>query len=102
MALVLGGTAQGLTPAELPWAWGMTAASGAVFVALELHSSGVWLLQLKGWAVVLKALLLIAAWLSTDGALELLLVAVVIGGISSHMPGKYRYYAPLHGRVIKE
>jgi hypothetical protein len=31
-----------------------------------------------------------------------LIVAVIIGGVSSHMQGKYRYFSPFHGRVIKE
>ena len=32
----------------------------------------------------------------------MVVLAIIIGGISSHMPGKYRYYSIWHGRVIKE
>ena len=29
-----------------------------------------------------------------------LLVAIMVGGVSSHMPGRYRYYSLLHGRDV--
>ncbi len=71
-------------------------------MGLELFNTAVWLFQLKGPAVIVKALLLASAAAAQDSALELLIVAIIIGGISSHMPGKYRYYSIWHGRVIRE
>jgi hypothetical protein len=102
MGYLLGGTAHGLALADQPLGVWMTFASGAVFVALELYASCVWLLQLKGLAVIVKLLLLGAAVAATGSGLPYLVAAVVIGGISSHMPGKYRYYSPFHGRIVKE
>ena len=81
--------------------WG-TVLSGVLFVGVELHQSFVWLFQLKGLAVGVKALLLVGAAMAPRSALAMLVLAIVIGGISSHMPGKYRYYSIWHGRVIKE
>jgi len=102
MGILLGGTAHGLPLADQPWGvWG-TLLSGVVFVAVELHASCIWLLQLKGLAVAVKLLLLGAAVASSGSGLPYLVASLVIGGISSHMPGKYRYYSPFHGRVIKE
>ena len=102
MGFLLGGTAHGLTLAEQPWGlWG-TLLSGLVFMAVELHASCIWLLQLKGIAVLAKLILLWSAGLASTGSLAYLIAAVVIGGISSHMPGKYRYYSPYHGQVVKE
>ncbi len=69
---------------------------------MELYTSCVFLLQLKGWAVIAKALLLWAALAAPAHALGYLLAAIVIGGISSHMPGRFRYYSVVHGRVVKE
>lgn len=102
MGLLLGGFAAGIPFDRLagPLAW--TVATGMAFVAVELYASCIFLLQLKGIAVIAKALLLAAAWAAPQSALGCLIAAVVIGGVSSHMPGKYRYYSPLHGRVIKE
>lgn len=102
MGLLLGGVAAGHAPAELSAAMWGTLLSGAVFVALELYQSGVWLLQLKGWAVMLKLMLFIGAVTTQEHSLPLLYAALVVGGISSHMPGRYRYYSPLHGRVVKQ
>ncbi len=102
MGFLLGGAAQGLTLAEQPLALWHTLGSGVVFMALELYASCVWLLQLKGWAVLVKLLLLGGAYAAGSTGMPYLVAAVVIGGISSHMPGRYRYYSPLHGRVVKE
>jgi len=102
MGYLLGGAGLGVPLVELHFGlWG-TLASGLVFVALELYASGVWLLQLKGQAVILKLLLLGAAMTATGSPLPYLIAAVIIGGISSHMPGRYRYYSLFHGRELKE
>ena len=102
MGFLLGGTALGLSPAEQPAAVWHTFASGAVFSTLELYHSGIWLYQLKGWAVMAKFILLGGWVLSAGHGLAWLLAALIIGGISSHMPGRYRYYCPWYGRVVKE
>jgi hypothetical protein len=35
-----------------------------------------------------------------EHGLLLLALALVIGSVSSHMPGRWRYHALLHGRVV--
>jgi len=101
MGLLVGGVAAGSPPAELPWAFWGTVVTGAAFVAVELHASGLFLLQLKGLAVLFKAVLLAGVALAPQAALAQLVAAIVVGGISSHMPGRFRYFSPFHGRVIK-
>ncbi|MCH8885454.1 MAG: hypothetical protein IIC13_02590 [SAR324 cluster bacterium] len=102
MGFLLGGSGYGLTLAEQPLALWSTFLSGLVFSLLELYATSVWLFQLKGQAVIVKFLLLGAAVISPRNALAFLVTAVIVGGVSSHMPGKYRYYSIYHGRVIKE
>jgi hypothetical protein len=102
MALLLGGFAVGIPLERLPGPLWWTLLSGVAFVGVELHASCIFLLQLKGIAVIAKSLLLWAAWLAPQAALGCMIAAVVIGGVSSHMPGKFRYFSPLHGRVIKQ
>jgi hypothetical protein len=102
MAFLVGGTAQGYPPLEQPAALWATLISGLLFIALEIFNTGVWLFQLKGLAVIVKVLLLGAAIAAPGSALGLMVIAIIIGGISSHMPGKYRYYSLLHGRIMKE
>ena len=102
IAFLTGGVAQGHSPLELEAAFWGTVLSGMVYVGIELFNSGVFLFQLKGLAVIVKSLLLAAAAVAPESALALLVIAIVIGGISSHMPGKFRYYSPWHGRIVKE
>ena len=102
MAFLVGGTAQGHAPADQPAALWATLVSGLLFIAIEVFNTGVWLVQLSGLAVMAKVLLLAAAVAAPGSGVTLLVIAIVIGGISSHMPGKYRYYSLWHGRIVKE
>ncbi len=101
-AFMVGGTAQGYAPTDQPAALWATLVSGLLFIALEVFNTGVWLFQVKGLAVMVKVLLLAAAVAAPGSGVTLLVIAIVIGGISSHMPGKYRYYSLWHGRIVKE
>ena len=102
MGYVLGGVALGTPFADLAGPLWATLVSGLLFVGVELYTSCIFLLQLKGWAVLAKVLLLGAAVAAPAHAEAYLVVAVIIGGISSHMPGRFRYYSVVHGAVRKE
>ena len=101
MGLLVGGVAGGASSSDLTAAlWG-TFLSGALFVAIELYQSVQFVFQVKGIAVLVKLLLLMGAVEWPESALPFLIAAIVIGGISSHMPGKYRHYSILHGRPLQ-
>ncbi len=102
IAVLTGGVSMGAAPLSMAPAFWTTLLTGVLFVGVELFYTGVWLFQLKGIAVMAKILLLGAAAAAPHSALWLLVAAIVIGGVSSHMPGKYRYYSLWHGRVVKE
>jgi len=75
--------------------------AGLLMVLIELYCDGVWLLQLRGQAILLKLLLLglVIPW---PGLLTPVFVLVVlISGFFAHAPGKIRYYSLYHGRVVK-
>jgi hypothetical protein len=57
------------------------------------------LVQVRGVATFLKLGALAAIGLTPDWTVALLTLALVIGSISSHMPGRWRYHSVLHGRV---
>jgi hypothetical protein len=70
-------------------------------VALELVATCLWLLQLRGLAVVAK-LGLLALAVGWPQAMPWLLVAViVISAVFAHAPADVRYFSPLHGRRIE-
>ena len=77
-----------------------TILTGGAFVALEVFHAPVWLVQLRGISAMVKIALLAAVSLCWSYRVWLLTAVMVIGGISSHMPGRYRYYSVIHGRVV--
>jgi hypothetical protein len=80
----------------------LTIASGVCLVLLELYTSCRWIYLGKGAMVILKIVLLIAAGVWWDQRVVFLLLVVLIGSVSSHMPARFRYYSFIHGRVITD
>lgn len=75
--------------------------SGGLMVAMELWCDGIWLLQLRGQAILLKLMLLLAAVLLPALAAPLFVLIVLISGFFAHAPGRVRYYSLWHRRVVK-
>lgn len=98
IALLTGSVLQGASAAALEPLYWATLASGGLYIVQELWSSTFyWLLQMKGLIVVLKLAMLGVAWERPAIALPVLVAAVVLGGISSHMPRRFRHYSPILG-----
>ena len=74
-------------------------ASGGLFMAFEVARSPIWLVQLRGVATYLKIALVVSIELFWDWRVAILTVALVLGTFVSHLPGSFRYYSLLHGRV---
>jgi len=77
-----------------------TIASGVALVALELRQSILWLVQVRGVATLGKVLLVSSVAIRRDWAVPILTVVIAIGAVSSHMPGRLRYYSLVHRRVV--
>lgn len=100
VGILLGGHAFEVTSERLlPWLY-LSIVSGAGLIGLELYSSCKWLYQGKGVLVMLKLVLIVAVAVFWEQRLWLLLAALVIGSVGSHMPGRFRYYSIIHRRVI--
>lgn len=78
----------------------ITMLSGLAMVLLSLWSHGKWILQNRGLAIIVKLIMLALLPVFPDYGLYFLLSIVVISGISSHSPAKFRYYSPILGRKI--
>ena len=75
----------------------LTLVSGLLLVGLEVWSNGIWLMQLRGLATLLKLLILsLALFLGLQG--WMLVSIIVIASVLAHAPGDVRYYSPFHGR----
>jgi hypothetical protein len=92
---VYGVEAERLVPALLA-----VLATGGAFLGIEVYQAPVWLVQLRGVATVVKLVLTASVALFWDLRVLLLTLTVIIGGVSSHMPGRWRYHSVLHGRVV--
>lgn len=79
----------------------LTLLSGALMVALEIWSDGVWVCQLRGQAVLIKLLLLVVALIWPLSATPCFIVVVLLSAFFAHAPGKIRYYSLWHGEVVK-
>ncbi len=75
--------------------------SGSLMLAMELWCDGIWLLQLRGQAILLKLVLLAAITLWPAAAVPGFILIVLLSGFFSHAPGRIRYYSLWHRRVVK-
>lgn len=78
----------------------ITLLSGLAMVILSLWTNGKWLLQNRGLAIIFKLFLFILLPVYPGYEKLLLFSIVLISGVSSHAPAKFRYYSPFYGREI--
>jgi hypothetical protein len=83
----------------LVWLY-LSLGSGVGLIGIELYSSCKWLYQGRGVLVLLKLGCIAAVAVCWEYRVWLLLTALVIGSVGSHMPGRFRYYSIVHRRVI--
>ncbi len=89
--VLLGGHLFEVAPqALLPWLWA-SLASGLLLFATDLHASFVTFFELHGVAVLVKLGLLLLLPVLWDHRVEVLAIILVIGAVSSHMPGRWRH-----------
>jgi hypothetical protein len=73
-----------------PWLWG-TVISGMLILVTDLHASFAVLFEVRGMAVLIKAFLLVLITVFWEERIMLLISALIIGVVSSHMPKQYRH-----------
>ncbi len=68
-------------------------------MGFEIYRSPLWLVQVRGVATLVKIALVAgtAAWGKMQ--VEIFTLAIGIGAVTAHMPGRWRYHSLLHGRV---
>lgn len=73
-----------------PWLWSCVI-TGLLLFAIDLFATLVMLFELHAIAVIVKIILLALIPVVWDHRVSLLVTILVIGGISSHMSGRYRH-----------
>ena len=95
-----GGQVFGVEPERLGSALAATIGTGAALLLVDAVREPVALIQVRGLAAFVKLAIAVAVSATWSLATPLLTIAAVIGAVSSHMPARYRYYSPFHGKVI--
>jgi len=80
----------------------LTAISGLTMVLVDVFSNGIWLLQNRGWLIILKIVLLGTLWLIAPYEKWGLLGIIALSSIVSHGTANFRYYSPFFRRRIED
>jgi len=73
-----------------PWLWAAVL-SGSLLLATDMHASFDVFLQVHGLVVLLKVGLLLTVPFFWDQRVWILILVLIIGSVSSHMPGRFRH-----------
>lgn len=73
-----------------PWLWSAVI-TGLLLFAVDLSATLAVLFELHAVAVIAKILLLPLVFVFWDHRVSLMIIILVIGGISSHMPSRFRH-----------
>ncbi len=79
----------------------LTLASGLALSLISIWSNAIWLLQLRGQAIIFKLLLLALIPMWPTASAWLLVVVIIISSYISHAPGDVRYYSIYHRSRIE-
>ncbi len=82
-----------------PYLW-LAVAAGSALALLQIWSNGIWLLQVRGMAIVFKLVLLAAAAWGGAPRPSILVAVIAISGVIAHAPGNVRYFSPWHRRRV--
>jgi hypothetical protein len=90
--VLVGGHLLAVAPDPLrPWLYG-TLTSGALLWATDLGQGLGYLREVRALTVLLKIALVAAAAVAWEARVPLLVAVVLVSGVVSHMPGRYRYW----------
>ena len=79
----------------------LTIATGAAMMLLDIWSNGVWLMQLRGQAIIIKLILFAALLMTEQHDSWLFFSMIIISGLIAHAPSNIRYYSIFHRRRIE-
>lgn len=99
--VLLGGHVWDVQAEPLLPALGMTLASGAALMGLELYKSFEWFFLGKGLVVLAKLALLLSIVRFWEARVPLLFLVVALASIGAHIPARCRYYSILRRRVLQ-
>ncbi len=73
-----------------PWLWS-TVITGLLLFAIDLYATLVILFELHAVAVLVKIILLALVFVVWEHRVSLLIIILIIGAVTSHMPARFRH-----------
>ena len=80
--------------------WWLALVSGALMMLMDITANTSWFIQIRGIAIIVKLLLLLALGLDPGWDKFLLVAMVIISAVISHAPANVRYYSLYHRQVM--
>lgn len=100
--VLLGGHAFDVARDRLLLSLYVSLGTGAALIASEAGPGTTWFHQLRGLATLAKLALVASVALFWEYRLPILLGAVALASVGSHMPARFRYYSVLRGEVVRD
>jgi len=79
----------------------VTVFSGIWLILTDLYTNGIWLIQNRGWTILLKILIFTQLALFAPYERWVLLGIVILSGVVSHAPSNFRYYSIYHRKRVE-
>jgi hypothetical protein len=80
----------------------LSIASGFAIMCLDIWTDGIWLIQLRGIAILIKLIVLLCVPFFGGYEPYVLVIVIVISGLIAHAPGDVRYFSIFHGGRIED
>jgi hypothetical protein len=80
--------------------WWLAMISGVLMMLVDVLSNPVWAVQVRGFTIYIKLILLAMIGIYSDWDQFLLILVIVVSAVISHAPGNLRYYSLWHRKVI--
>jgi hypothetical protein len=102
ISIMVGGHGFQATAGQLrPWLY-VSIVTGAGLIVLESYPTLHFLFEGWGVLLLLKLVLLCAIPFAWNHRFPILLAVVLLAGVGSHLPRRFRHYSFLYGRVMKD
>jgi len=75
--------------------------SGLGMILVDFICNGVWIIQNRGWMVLLKVILVGNISYFYPQEFYVVIIVIIFSGLLSHAPGNFRYYSIYHKKRIE-
>jgi hypothetical protein len=87
---------------ELRLFYQLTTSTGLCLMLIDIWSNGIWIIQNRGWLMLIKLLLIGSMHWVPHWQTVVLGVVILLSGYVSHATGDFRYYSIFHRRRVDQ